>query len=68
MAPLFHDIAIYHLKISMFTPSREIVASNHHLKIVAACENTKSVKTCPAGFYPDIKMESKIRNVMSRFH
>lgn len=49
------SLAIYHLKVSMFTRARAIVASNHHLKIVAARASAPSrFKTRSAGFYPDI--------------
>lgn len=49
-APL--SLAIRHLKVSMLT--REVVASNHHLKIVIAraISAKPRFKTRPAGFYP----------------
>lgn len=62
------SLAIQHLKVSMLT--REVVASNHHLKIVVARATSAKprFKTRPAGFYPEflIGTDRSARSVITR--
>jgi len=73
-APLSHDLSSRSVDVFICLRAREVVASNHRLKIVVTCESTKSIRNPSRQFlsgyrngYLDIEVE--IRNyATSRFH